>query len=64
MGRPPLFAKPTVVRLSDDVRARIVALVGAGRMAEFVRQAVEAELARRERAAVKAREPGKADAGR
>lgn len=48
MGRPPLNVKPTVVRLADDVRRRIVALVGENRMAAFIREAVEAELRRRE----------------
>lgn len=49
MGRPPINAKPTVVRLTDDVRARIEALVGNNRMAVFIREAVNAELERRER---------------
>lgn len=49
MGRPPLNVKPTVVRLADDVRRRIVALVGENRMAAFIREAVEAELRRREK---------------
>lgn len=41
--------KPTMVRLADDVRWRIEALVGPNRMAEFIRDAVDAELLRRER---------------
>ena len=49
MGRPPLNVKPTVVRLTDDVRRRIVALVGENQMAAFIREAVEAELRRREK---------------
>jgi len=52
MGRPPLNTKfetkPTMVRLTEDVRSRIEALVGPNRMAIFIREAVEAELARRE----------------
>lgn len=48
MGRPPLNVKPTLVRLSDDVRRRIEALVGAQRMAAFIREAIENELKRRE----------------
>lgn len=48
MGRPPLNVKPTVVRLTEDTRRRIAALVGEQRMAGFIREAVEAELARRE----------------
>ncbi len=48
MGRPPLHMTPTVVRLSDDVRQRIEALVGPRGMAEFIRSAVERELQRRD----------------
>lgn len=50
MGRPPLGIKPTLVRLSDEVRERIRALVGDSGMAAFIREAVERELARREKA--------------
>lgn len=50
MGRPPLHVKETKVRLTDDQRRRIEALVGANRMAAFIREAVEAELKRREKA--------------
>jgi hypothetical protein len=49
MGRPPLGVKPTMVRLTEDVRRRIVALVGDNRMAAFIREAVDGELARREK---------------
>ncbi len=49
MGRPPLNVKPTMVRLTEAVRARIIALVGPNRMAEFIREAIERELKRRER---------------
>jgi hypothetical protein len=49
MGRPPLNLKPTVVRLSEDALKRIEALVGKNRMAEFIREAIERELKRRER---------------
>ncbi len=48
MGRPPLNVKPTMVRLGEDVRERIEALVGPNRMAAFIRDAVENELRRRE----------------
>lgn len=52
MGRPPLKlnieTKATQVRLTADVRARIEA-VAPKRMAEFIREAIERELARRER---------------
>lgn len=49
MGRPPLNVKPTLVRLPDDVRERIVALIGPNKMAAFIREAVEKELVARER---------------
>lgn len=52
MGRPPLKAnvetKATMVRLTEDARQRIEALVGPNRMAAFIREAIETELARRE----------------
>lgn len=50
MGRPPLHVKETKVRLTDEQRRRIEALVGPNRMAEFIREAIEAELKRREKA--------------
>ncbi len=50
MGRPPLDNKPTVVRLSDDQRSRIEVLVGKRGMSGFIRDAVDAELDRREAA--------------
>lgn len=50
MGRPALGVKPTQVRLSADVMARIDALAGPNKRAQFIREAVEAELARREKA--------------
>lgn len=50
MGRPSLGVKPTVVRLPDGMVERIDALMGANKRAIFIREAVEAELARRERA--------------
>lgn len=48
MGRPALGIKPTLVRLSDEVRERIRALVGDSGMAAFIREAVERELKRRD----------------
>jgi predicted DNA-binding protein len=51
MGRPPMQVKPTVVRLPEDVRERIRVLVGDSGMAQFIREAVERELKRRERKA-------------
>ncbi|WP_395451202.1 YlcI/YnfO family protein [Aminobacter sp. UC22_36] len=49
MGRPPLNVKPILVRLPDDVPERIDAIVGKNKRAEFIREAVERELKRRER---------------
>lgn len=48
MGRPPLNVRETKVRLSEEARLRIEALVGPNRMANFIREAIENELARRE----------------
>lgn len=41
--------KPTLVRLPIDVADRIDAIVGPNRRAEFIREAVDRELKRRER---------------
>lgn len=41
--------KATVVRLPEGVGERIDALCGKNRRAEFIREAVERELSRRER---------------
>lgn len=41
--------KPTQVRLSEEIRERIRALVGDNGMAQFIREAVERELKRREK---------------
>lgn len=49
MGRPPMQVKATVVRLPEEVRERIRDLVGDNGMAQFIREAVERELRRRER---------------
>lgn len=51
MGRPPMNVKPMVVRLPDGVAERIDAIAGDKRRAEFIREAVERELKRRERRA-------------
>jgi predicted DNA-binding protein len=48
MGRPPLGNKATQVRLPESVMERIDALMGPNRRAKFIREAVEAELTRRE----------------
>lgn len=50
MGRPQLHVKPILVRLPNDAPARIDALVGKQKRAEFIREAVEREILRRERA--------------
>jgi hypothetical protein len=50
MGRPPLNMTPTLVRFPSDVLDRIDALVSDKHRAEFIREAVVAEIARRERA--------------
>lgn len=49
MGRPPLQVKPTVVRLPIEDIERIEVLVGKNRMAQFIREAIERELKRREK---------------
>ncbi len=48
MGRPPLHVKETKVRLTDEQRRRIEALVGPNRMAVFIREAIDHELEARE----------------
>lgn len=48
MGRPPLGIISTTVRLPKTVLDRIDVLLGPNRRAEFIRQAVESELSRRE----------------
>jgi predicted DNA-binding protein len=48
MGRPAI-GKFTAVRLSPEMLARIDALTGPGKRAEFIREAVERELQRREK---------------
>jgi Arc/MetJ-type ribon-helix-helix transcriptional regulator len=48
MGRPAI-GRFTAVRLPPEMLARVDALVPAGRRAEFIREAVERELERRER---------------
>lgn len=49
MGRPPMQVRPTVVRLTEDALERIDALAGPHKRAEFIREAVERELKRREK---------------
>jgi predicted DNA-binding protein len=55
MGRPPLNLVETKVRLRDDQPERIEALVGANRMATFIREAIDRELDRREKLELKLR---------
>lgn len=64
MGRPPLNVTPTLVRLTDDVRARIEKIAGKNRMAGFIREAVEAELTRREEASKRDQKIAKNDQAR
>lgn len=49
MGRPKLHVIATTVRLPAAVLERIDALLGGNQRAKFIREAVEAELARREK---------------
>ena len=53
MGRPPLSIKSdtveTKVRMTTETKKRIEALIGPNRMAEFIREAIERELKRREK---------------
>ena len=49
MGRPKMNVTPTLVRLPEGVAERIDAVAGKNRRAEFIREAVERELRRRER---------------
>jgi predicted DNA-binding protein len=53
MGRPPLNVKETKVRLTEEQRQRIETLAGPNRMAVFIREAIDAELRRREAKAAK-----------
>lgn len=48
MGRPPLNVVETKVRLPKGAAERIDALMGPNKRAEFIREAVETELRRRE----------------
>lgn len=48
MGRPPLGLTLTTVRLPKAIIDRITALVGENRRSQFIREAVENELKRRE----------------
>lgn len=48
MGRPPLNVKPMLVRLTPATMKRIDAIAGPNQRAQFIREAVEREIARRE----------------
>lgn len=52
MGRPPLKLNTetvvTTIRITADVAARIDALVGPNKRGEFIREAIDRELDRRE----------------
>lgn len=51
MGRPPMNVKPTVVRLGEGVPERIDAVLEPKeKRADLIRQAVDRELDRREKA--------------
>lgn len=50
MGRPSLGVVSTTTRLPKALLERIDALLGPNKRAVFIREAVEAELERRERA--------------
>ncbi|WP_018900447.1 hypothetical protein [Rhizobium sp. 2MFCol3.1] len=48
MGRPTLNVVETKVRISQETKDRIKAIAGNYRMADFIREAIENELSRRE----------------
>ncbi|MET4187656.1 metal-responsive CopG/Arc/MetJ family transcriptional regulator [Bradyrhizobium sp. JR1.7] len=50
MGRPSLSVKPIIVRLSERTIERIDALMGKNKRSQFLREAAENELERREAA--------------
>ncbi|MGO4841396.1 hypothetical protein AB4144_54980 [Rhizobiaceae sp. 2RAB30] len=51
MGRPPLNMTPTLVRFPSEILERVDTLVGHKHRAKFIREAVTAEIERREQAA-------------
>lgn len=53
MGRPALHLMKTVISISKETADRIDQLVGKKRRSVFIREAIERELARRERASKK-----------
>jgi hypothetical protein len=57
MARPKRLEEKTLVRFPRGTLERILAIVGKGNVAVFIREAAERELRRRERAT--ARKPAK-----
>jgi predicted DNA-binding protein len=57
MGRPPLKRNVetvvTTIRITAEMGVRIDAVAGTNKRSEFIREAIEAELDRREREALK-----------
>ncbi|WP_441256056.1 hypothetical protein [Tardiphaga sp. 285_C5_N1_2] len=53
MGRPPLGNRSTNVRISEEVKDRIRELVGDKGMAQFIRDAIDEKLAKREQSTKK-----------
>jgi len=53
MGRPPLSKKSetvkTTIRMTGEIRDRITAVTDENGIAEFIREAIERELKRREK---------------
>lgn len=59
MGRPKINYEETPARLPKGLLARIGAVLADGeKRADFIREAVERELERREKAAVRAKKDG------
>lgn len=61
VGRPPLNVKAMKVRIPEGIGERIDALAGPNRRAEFIREAVVAEVERQERE--RGIEPARPNAG-
>lgn len=59
MGRPPLNVRPTMIRLSAEMVARIEAVAGKRQVSQFLREAAQAELLRREAQAASHDKPTK-----
>ncbi len=48
LGRPPMNLKPLLVRVPEGTAERIDEIAGANRRGEFVREAIEREIKRRQ----------------